>query len=464
MRLRAALLRQIRCRFDLAGEGRHVEHGYTGTDGGVRWPVLPPAEALQRWGDADASQYLLRGYGGLVRKAFDSPGKPVNVTQRTPLLRRLTRDLALLDAHDVPVGPITYATYAKLMASAGVHGRLVSSIPAKLRSLGYTPTTRLYNVVLQAFAVYGKLDEMNELLKMMRQDSAQADVFTYNSVMTCFIKRHDWNKVLWLFQRMQAEGIEPNEITYDKVIASCPGRAAGKIVMDAMEARGVNVKTTHYVSLLSACRRESALEMMVPSAEAVLQEVADRSLGPTALHYDTLLLVYKESGDFKGLEQVLWDRVNGEVAPTGITYAVYLAACAAKAAEPGDVYVESAEKCFNHAVTHGWHGQLKLYVEMMRVYVMAVDVGRAELLLSRLRGSLAHVRNAASLLVLVFRLYVAAAMPDKAADVRSMLVTRWGRLGYSPQEISLRLALSPMQNGRDITGTQQPVALQKRKV
>ena len=449
--LRRSFVQRRPCAFALEGEARSVEHGYAGlSSGGMALPRLPRE---RRWRDASASEYLLVGYGPLVSRHFNSPGRPVNVTERTRLLRRITRDLHQLEAAMGHAGPRTCTTYVELMCRAGVMGRPVVGMPERLAKLGVRPPLRMYNAILQTYANFGRLRDMRDVRAGMRASGVRADVHTYNALLTCLLKRKEFQKVATVLREMVEEKVEPTDITYDKAIASAAGLHEGLEMLAAMRARGVREKPEHYVGLIAACRREPQADDMARNAEEAMRLVAAANLGPSPQHYDALLTVYKETGDMAGLRQVLADRVREGVALTPLTYTVLVSACAAQVRGKNDAAaVDEAEKTFGRAVAGGAQGFAQLHQEMLRVYVNARDVAKGEALAASLHGSLHHVLNSTAFLLLLHRLYDEGGEPVKARATKGRLFQRLRTLGFSPQASTRVLEEAPEQNARTIAG------------
>eukprot|EP01063_Lacrimia_lanifica_P013756 TRINITY_DN20361_c0_g1_i1.p1 TRINITY_DN20361_c0_g1~~TRINITY_DN20361_c0_g1_i1.p1 ORF type:complete len:462 (+),score=103.27 TRINITY_DN20361_c0_g1_i1:80-1465(+) len=432
-----------------AAPGRGTAHGWGAGVGRHRWPALPDDEEVRVWTDGEASTYLAR-YTPLVQALFDSPGRAGNVTQRTPLLRRMTHDLHRLEQAGV-AGAMAYTAYVEAMCRGGVVGRVVRGVPTKLRGRGLTPSRRVYNALLQGLAVHGRVQDVWAARCEMRADGVAPDVFTYNALMTCFVQRRQWEAVLRVFAVMKHEGVGANDLTYDRVLASCPGLPAAKQVLEHMRRAGANLKPSHFVSMFAACRRDVDVAQRVPTAVRVMDMVRALKVGPTGQHYDALMAAYKEDGDFARVEAVMHDRVKDGLDLSPVTYTLYIAACAGAVTNGEAAAVANAEKCFHHAVGHGLQGYARLYVEMLRVYTAARDLPKATLLTASLHGSLQHVAQTAAYQLLLRRLYLDLGLSQKAASVEAALAVRWAALGLSRRQIVQRLASAPLHHSREVS-------------
>eukprot|EP01064_Diplonema_japonicum_P024753 TRINITY_DN3545_c1_g1_i1.p1 TRINITY_DN3545_c1_g1~~TRINITY_DN3545_c1_g1_i1.p1 ORF type:complete len:481 (+),score=85.60 TRINITY_DN3545_c1_g1_i1:59-1501(+) len=454
LKLRAApLAKRYGGRLVLQGENRVVQHGYTGVD---KLPVLPELGVVDRWSDNEGSEYLHSNYNSRIRKHYDSPGRPVNVTERTPLLRRLAMDLAQLEGCRV-AGVLTYTTYAELLARAGVTGSMLTSLPTKMHSLDLAPGVRVYNACLQTLANFGKLDKMWAVRRMMRADGVQPDIYTYNAVMTLYLKRKEWDMVAETLKALLACGLSPIDITYDKVLAAANGPADARKYVKDMKHRNIALKPTHYVSMLAACMREPDPKQAVIEAERLIAEAEAESLGPTTQQYDALLAVYRETGQYEGMDRLLWERVDAKVPLSSHSYALYLSACAIRVQEKDDIYVQNAEKCFKKAITGSSHGFGPVYTQMLRVYTAARDVSKAEHLDTTLKGSLKHIRTSASFQLPLLRLYRDIGDTGKAQRVTASLKSRWRTLKYTDAQMESMLKQSPRNPTRTSSGGLKPI-------
>eukprot|EP01060_Flectonema_neradi_P007618 TRINITY_DN15347_c0_g1_i1.p1 TRINITY_DN15347_c0_g1~~TRINITY_DN15347_c0_g1_i1.p1 ORF type:complete len:495 (+),score=49.26 TRINITY_DN15347_c0_g1_i1:121-1605(+) len=438
-------------------DGRDVTPGYTG--GAVEgWPVFP--KNLSHWGDDEAAKYLFQ-YNSIIAKEFESPGRPHNVTRRTPLLRRINEDLHQLEQRNIQIGPQTYCTYVELMSRAGVMGPITLTIPEKLRKLGYPPCIRTYNSILQGFARAGKLSEFQRTRRQMMTDKIKPNTFTYNSAMTLFIQRKQFDYVGALYQEMLSTGIPPNSITFDKVLAAAPTfKVSHSIFTHDMPRLNINPRPTHFVSMLASCRFEGP-ETMTQSGQKVMMLLSECGFKADTDHHDAYARIFKELGDLKGLEQAMHERVSSGVPLTASSSATYIATCASILAnERNDSQrrdlINSAEKCFSFAIQSGYQGFQPLYIEILRVYAEGKCLSKATLLIKSLKGSLGHIRESSSLMLVLHRLYLRCGSIDLADETKRQLIKRWVSLGYSQQVIEERLQLSVSHTSRVQPGSKRP--------
>eukprot|EP01062_Namystynia_karyoxenos_P047148 TRINITY_DN35471_c0_g1_i1.p1 TRINITY_DN35471_c0_g1~~TRINITY_DN35471_c0_g1_i1.p1 ORF type:complete len:497 (+),score=143.17 TRINITY_DN35471_c0_g1_i1:72-1562(+) len=471
-----AVGRPRRCNWSLAGEGREAEPGWSGRRGGREWPLLP---AVINWTDSESERYFREGYGRLLRELYhdSGPGRAAHAAERTPLLRRIFRDLHALEQRGgaEAVGPLTLAAVSMLLCQrGGLTG------PAACRDLpraaaadadpsAESAAARAGAAAMQSLARFGRGQSMLEVRQASRPQGPappsaaspprpRATAAEYNAVMTLCLRRREWHRVPRLLRWMRAEAVAPDAATYDRLIAAAPGYAEGRKALGEMEADGLRPGATHYVSLISACRRDpGGADAALQGAEEALREARSSGLGPNSQHWDALLRCYAELGSLADTEDCLRRRQRAGVPMTGVAYTAYLAACAAEADGPGSAAGRTAERAFLHAVREGRQGQAGLYTALMRVYAAGGDAAKAESLLnSLLHGGHRHIGNTAGLRLLAAKAFAAAGEQDKAEAQRRIVRQRWRELGYSEVRIEAMLQGSPLLPSRWSAGHLAP--------
>ena len=115
--------------------------------------------------------------------------------------------------------------------------------------------TVLYNSLLHARSKAGLVEASIELFNSMKETNCRPDLYTYNTIMNMHVKADSGlPKVLSLFKEMCLQGIQPDVVSYDILLAAC---ASGEHVKEAqrilgaMKKRGVKPTVVTYTSLIT---------------------------------------------------------------------------------------------------------------------------------------------------------------------------------------------------------------------
>lgn len=113
----------------------------------------------------------------------------------------------------------------------------------------------LYNTLLHARSNAGQVEAALEMFSSMKEKGLKPDVYTYNTVMNMYVKAGaSLAKVVSLFKEMCVEGIVPDVVSYDILLAACATAEyvkQAKQIFDAMKKRGVKPTVVSYTSLIT---------------------------------------------------------------------------------------------------------------------------------------------------------------------------------------------------------------------
>lgn len=113
----------------------------------------------------------------------------------------------------------------------------------------------LYNTLLHARSNAGQVEAALEMFSSMKEIGLKPDLYTYNTVMNMYVKAGaSLAKVVSLFKEMCLEGIVPDVVSYDILLAACASAEyvkQAKQIFDAMKKRGVKPTVVTYTSLIT---------------------------------------------------------------------------------------------------------------------------------------------------------------------------------------------------------------------
>lgn len=155
-------------------------------------------------------------------------------------------------------------------------------------------STRSFNIILNGWCNLSPNSREAERFWMeMRKRKLKLDVVSFASIISCYSKTGNLNKVLKLFNQMKQMGIEPDRKVYNAVIHSL---AKGGLVKEAInlmksmeEEKGIVPNAVTYNSLMKPLCKLRRLE----EAREVFTEMVQRGVSPTIRTYHALFRILR---------------------------------------------------------------------------------------------------------------------------------------------------------------------------
>ncbi|KAL2934049.1 hypothetical protein RDABS01_017168 [Bienertia sinuspersici] len=82
----------------------------------------------------------------------------------------------------------------------------------------YEPTHKAYNILLDAFAISGMVEQARTVFKCMRRDRYSPDLCSYTTMLSAYINASDMDGAEKFFKRLRLDGLEPNIVTYGTLL------------------------------------------------------------------------------------------------------------------------------------------------------------------------------------------------------------------------------------------------------
>lgn len=155
-------------------------------------------------------------------------------------------------------------------------------------------STKSFNIILNGWCnLSPNTREAERFWMEMRKRKLKLDVVSFASIMSCYSKTGNLNKVLKLFNQMKQIGIEPDRKVYNAVIHSL---AKGRLVKEAInlmksmeEEKGIVPNAVTYNSLIKPLCKLRRLE----EAKEVFNEMVQRGVTPTIRTYHALFRILR---------------------------------------------------------------------------------------------------------------------------------------------------------------------------
>ncbi|EFJ16401.1 hypothetical protein SELMODRAFT_51938, partial [Selaginella moellendorffii] len=177
-----------------------------------------------------------------------------------------------------------------------------------------------WTTLISAYAQQGQdLENAREVFDRMTTRT----VVTWNTLLTAYGQHGHSEEAIRLYQRMEPDGVEPDEITYVTIVGACgdmQSLAEGRPVHDRIVRAGLENGALVSTALVSMYGKCGSLD------EA--RKIFDGSDLSNLVSWNAMIVAYAQNGEGKqGLE--LYELMNlGGVEPNGVTYTGVLFACA----------------------------------------------------------------------------------------------------------------------------------------
>ncbi|XP_021903067.1 pentatricopeptide repeat-containing protein At5g15010, mitochondrial [Carica papaya] len=165
----------------------------------------------------------------------------------------------------------------------------------------YPFNTKSFNIILNGWCnIIGSPREAERIWREMGKRGIQHDVVSFASIISCYSKSNNLNKVLKLFSQMKKLMIEPDRKVYNAVTHAL---AKGRFVTEAinllktMEEKGIAPNIVTYNSLIKPLCKARKID----EAGKVFDEMLQRGLSPTILTYHAFMRVLRTGEEVFGL-------------------------------------------------------------------------------------------------------------------------------------------------------------------
>ncbi|MBA0699720.1 hypothetical protein Goari_001329 [Gossypium aridum] len=227
---------------------------------------------------------------------------PCLVTPQT-LLIMIRRYCAV---HDVGRAINTFYAYKKFKFDVGIeefHGLLSALCRYKnvqdaehlmfCNKDVFPPNTKSFNIILNGWCnAIRSPREAERVWREMIKRGVRHDVVSYASIMSCYSKGSNLNKVLKLFSQMKSMRIEPDRKVYNAVIhALAKARHVKEAInlLKVMEENGIGPNVVTYNSLIKPlCKARK-----VDEARQVFDEILQKGLSPTIQTYHAFFRILR---------------------------------------------------------------------------------------------------------------------------------------------------------------------------
>lgn len=153
---------------------------------------------------------------------------------------------------------------------------------------------------------------VSEIWDTLEKLGVKLDVSHYNALLSVYIENEFNFSPVDFLSKLEAKGIEPNRVTYQRLVASCCQNAdigMATEILQVMKDKQIPINETIFNSLIIGHSNANDME----SALGILSVMKQAGLQPTSETYRALLCGYAKQGDMEAIEQKMNECVQNEL-------------------------------------------------------------------------------------------------------------------------------------------------------
>jgi len=170
-----------------------------------------------------------------------------------------------------------------------------------MRNAGLQPSVELYRQVLVQLAEQDRVEEVENLLRLLKEGALHKDTDIYNVLIKMYTNNEDVDRIQALLKEMDTDSISKDSKTWSLLIEAFKGHPdlAQKLV-DDMKQHNVQFDR----NILSALVGYEVSLNDPLKAEVFLNDMLDQDMVPLDFAYTSLLTHYAEKGDIRRAERI----------------------------------------------------------------------------------------------------------------------------------------------------------------
>ena len=184
---------------------------------------------------------------------------------------------------------------------------------------GFGSDVHVTTALLSMYAKCGNLRKAQEMFEKLPKSS----VVAWNAMITGYAQKKHYEEAFETFQRMQAEGIKPNSVTFTSILNACASPVAleqGKWVHSQIVKGGLEADLHVANALISMFARCGDMV----SAEGIFHKIHRRDL----VSWNSMIAGLMQHGHDKEAFKLFYQLRGDKIKPNQVTYLSILTACA----------------------------------------------------------------------------------------------------------------------------------------
>lgn len=217
-------------------------------------------------------------------------------------------------------------TFSMLISGLSKHRRRGSGF----RELGYKYWRELramhgnldpaaLRIGMQACVGIGKLEEAEEILNLLEERNAAADIRTYNILINGYAKKRATSSIESLFDRMRLSGVKPSITTYNALISSHAKRGRmGEAVrcLERAQSDGIAADAWTYTIIMKGHINNGDFYQ----AKRAWRQMVESGVKPTLVSFSVMIDCAIGEGDMGHAERLLSQMIEQGGHPSEVTF------------------------------------------------------------------------------------------------------------------------------------------------
>ncbi|XVE66946.1 hypothetical protein DITRI_Ditri08aG0120500 [Diplodiscus trichospermus] len=227
-----------------------------------------------------------------------------------------------------------------------------SDLNSSLQSFGGILKPQDFNVIIRNFGKLGKWHHLSQVFDWMQQhgktngssystyikimgkrlspvkaleiynsipdESTRTNAFICNSLLSCLVRNGKWESIIKLFNKMKQDGLTPDSVTYNTLLAGCiktkHGHSKAVELINELKYNGLQMDNVMYGTLLAVCASNGLRE----EAQNYFNQMREEGLSPNLYHYSSLLNAYSYEGNYHKADELMEEIKSSGLVPNKV--------------------------------------------------------------------------------------------------------------------------------------------------
>ncbi|KAK8626832.1 hypothetical protein V6N13_134462 [Hibiscus sabdariffa] len=157
-----------------------------------------------------------------------------------------------------------------------------------------------------------------EIYNSIPDKPTKVNVFICNSLLSCLVRNGKFESGIKLFDKMKLEGLTPDSVTYNTLLAGCirikNGHSKALELIKELKYNGLQIDSVMYGTLLAVCASNGLCE----EAQNYFNQMREEGHSPNLYHYGSLLNAYSYGGDYCKSDELMEEMKSLGLAPNKV--------------------------------------------------------------------------------------------------------------------------------------------------
>ncbi|KAE8668389.1 Pentatricopeptide repeat-containing protein [Hibiscus syriacus] len=157
-----------------------------------------------------------------------------------------------------------------------------------------------------------------EIYNSIPDKPTKVNVFICNSLLSCLVRNGKFESGVKLFDKMKQEGLAPNSVTYNTLLAGCirmkNGHSKALELIKELKYNDLQMDSVMYGTLLAVC----ASNGLCDEAQNYFSQMREEGHSPNVYHYSSLLNAYSYGGDYRKSDELMEEMKSSGLAPNKV--------------------------------------------------------------------------------------------------------------------------------------------------